>query len=228
MEEINIKELWSYFISKYYILIIAVVACLIIGNVYLFAFQTPLYKSTTSLVLVNEESNKDSITQNDINLNNNLVSTYSEIIKSRTVLAKVKKNLGLKDSVDSLYKSINVSAVTNTQLIKIDVRRESKQEAKDIANEIATVFSKEIKNIYKIQNISIIDKAQIAKNPCNISFIKQNIIYFIAGCLISLIIIFILFYFDTTIKDSKVIEEKLGLTVFGTVPKVGDHYGSRL
>ena len=34
-------------------------------------------------------------------------------------------------------------------------------------------------------------------------------------------VIFICFYFDTTIKTGEDIENKLGLTVIGIVPKVG-------
>lgn len=228
MEEINLKELWGYIWSKFYILIITLGICLTIGNVYLFYFQKPLYKSTTTLVLVNEENTQNSITQSDVTLNNNLVSTYSEIIKSRTVLSKVKENLKLKDNVDTLYNSISVSSVTNTQLIKIDVKRHSNHEAQDIANNIATVFSEEIKDIYKIQNISVVDKAQISQKPCNKNIIKQNILYFICGVILSFIIILILYYLDTSIKDNKIIEDKLNLTVFGIVPKVGGNYGSRL
>lgn len=227
MEEINVKELWQYFMSKIYIAIIAVIICLVLGNIYLFGFQTPLYKSTTSLVLVNEERSTASITQNDINLNNNLVSTYSEIIKSRNVLSQVAENLGLEESVENLSRSVSVSSVTDTQIIKVDVSRESKEEAKLIANEIAKVFSKEVRSIYRIQNISVVDKAQLAKKPYNISVVKQNIIYTAAGMVLGMGIIFIIFYFDTSIKDAKTVEDKLNLTVLGVVPKVGDKNGSK-
>ena len=40
------------------------------------------------------------------------------------------------------------------------------------------------------------------------------------GLIISCGIIFIKFYFDTTIKTTEEIENKLGLTVLGVVPKV--------
>ena len=73
MEEINLKELWHYFISKISIAIIAMITCVLLGNIYVFCFQVPLYRSTTSLVLVKEERSTTSITQNDITLNNNLV-----------------------------------------------------------------------------------------------------------------------------------------------------------
>ncbi len=227
MEEINLKELWHYFLSKISIIFIIVIICVLAGNVYLFCLQTPLYKSTTSLVLVSEESTNTSITQNDITLNNNLVTTYSEIIKSRAVLSKVIENLGLKESVEYLSSCVSVSSIANTQVIKIDVSRESRYEARNIANEIAEVFSKKIKSIYRIQNISIVDEAELSKSPYNVNFIKQNIIYSVIGIIISCGIVFMIFYFDTSIKDAETIEDKLDLTVFGVVPKVGDKYGSK-
>lgn len=222
MEEINIKELCKYFLSKYYILLITIIISVLVGNIYLFYLQKPMYKSTTSLVLVSEENTSSSITQNDITLNNNLVSTYSEIIKSRTVLQDVIKNLNLNESVESLSNSVSVSSTTNTQLIKVEVRRKSSYEAKDIAQEIAQVFSEKIQNIYRIQNVSVIDEAEVAVNPYNMNIVKQNIIYILGGIILSIGIIFIIFYFDTSIKDVKTVEEKLGLTVFSIVPKVGD------
>jgi len=227
MEEINLKELWHYFMSKIYITILTIIVCILLGNIYLFCFQTPLYKSTTSLVLVNEERSSTSITQNDITLNNNLVTTYSEIMKSRNVLSQVVTNLGLDESVESLSSCISVSSLTNTQIIRVDVSRESKVEAKEIANELARVFASEITSIYKIQNISVVDKAQLASKPYNISIVKQNAIYVVLGIALGMGIVFIIFYFDTSIKDTKTIEEKLDLTVLGIVPKVGDKNGSK-
>lgn len=224
MEEINLKELWHYFMSKIHIIIITMMLGVLIGNIYLFFIQTPMYKSTTSLVLVNEASNNTTITQNDILLNNNLVQTYSEIIKSRKVLSQVVRNLDLEESVEMLSNSTNVSAVTNTQLIKIVVSHSSNQQAKKIANEIAEVFVEEIQKIYKIQNISIVDKAQAATNPYNVSVVKQNIIYLLFGMIAGVGITFMIYYFDTSVKDAKTVEEKLNLTVLGVVPKVGDKH----
>lgn len=224
MEEINLKELWHYFMSKIHIIIITMMLGVLIGNIYLFFIQTPMYKSTTSLVLVNEASNNTTITQNDILLNNNLVQTYSEIIKSRKVLSQVVRNLDLEESVEMLSNSTNVSAVTNTQLIKIVVSHSSNQQAKKIANEIAEVFVEEVQKIYNIQNISIVDKAQAATNPYNVSVVKQNIIYLLFGMIAGVGITFMIYYFDTSVKDAKTVEEKLNLTVLGVVPKVGDKH----
>lgn len=221
MEEINLKDLFNYFMSKILIFIITTVLILLLGNIYSLVLKTPLYKSTTSLVLVNE-SDKDSITQSDLTLNNNLVGTYTEIIKSRNVLGQVVNNLRLKESTGSLSSKINVTSVSNSQIIKINVSDANNKKAKLIADEIAKVFIEETSKLYKLNNIKVIDEASIENSPYNMNIIKENIIYLAIGCALGLGIILLIYSLDTTIKTIEDIEEKLELTVLGSVPKVGD------
>ena len=221
MEEINLKDLFNYFMSKILIFIITTVLILLLGNIYSLVLKTPLYKSTTSLVLVNE-SDKDSITQSDLTLNNNLVGTYTEIIKSRNVLGQVVNNLRLKESTGSLSSKINVTSVSNSQIIKINVSDADNKKAKLIADEIAKVFISETSKLYKLNNIKVIDEASIENSPYNMNIIKENIIYLAIGCALGLGIILLIYSLDTTIKTIEDIEEKLELTVLGSVPKVGD------
>ena len=62
--------------------------------------------------------------------------------------------------------------------------------------------------------------AEEAESPYNINIFKDLLIYLLVGIVISFGIIFVIFYFDTTIKSVEEIENKLGLPVFGIVPKV--------
>ena len=219
MEEIDLKELFDYFKSKI-VWIIAIVILLIgIGNIYTILTRVPMYQSNTTIVLVSENQT-ESYNSTELQMNKNLVSTYSEIIKSRKVLEQVIKNLNLSYSVGELSKNITVSAVTNTEIIRITVGDKEAEVATKIANEIAKVFSDEIQKIYKLNNVSIVDKAVDAVKPFNVNYIKDNVIYIAIGLVLSCGIIFIKFYFDTTIKTSEEIENKLGLTVMGIVPKV--------
>lgn len=217
MEEINLKELYSYFKSKILWIVIIIVTTLIVGNVYTILKRVPMYQSNTTIVLVGES--KDGYNQSDSQLNQNLIGTYSEIIKSRKVLSQVIKNLDLKTNVTELSKNIVTTSVEDTEIIKITVSNEKAKIAKKITDEVAKVFSEEIQDIYNLENVAIIDKAELSKNPYNINYVKDNVIYLIVGFVLSFGIVFIMYYFDTSIKSSEVVEEKLGLTVIGVVPK---------
>ena len=161
-------------------------------------------------------------------LNNNLVATYSEMIKSRDILNQVIKNLDLaNETAESLSSKIDVSTTTNTQTIIISVSDTDGETAKLISDEVAKVFAAEIKKIYKLDNVHIYEKAIVPENPYNMNIVKENVIYSAVGIALGGAIIFILFFFDTTIKSSEDIEEKMELNVLGVVPKVSNKAGDK-
>lgn len=219
MEDFNIWEFLQYYWNK----IIFVIICMIIGligsYIYTFNTQVPIYEAKTSLVLTKSDNNSTTITQNDIVLNKNLVSTYREIIKSRRILETVIKNLTLNITYEELEKNVEVSSVNDTELIVISVYDENNIMAKNIADEIAEVFKQEITDIYSIENISIIDNALVSEKPYNVHVLKQFVLGIALGFLISSAIIFFFYYIDDTIKNEKELEEKIGLSVLGSVPK---------
>ena len=228
MEEINIKDLFEFFISKIRIITLVVLIVVLIGAVYSLCFQDPMFESTTNMVLTGTASASGSttskveggeaITQNDINLNSKLVATYREIIKSKTVLKDVINTLDLEYTTKELYRNITVSTVADTEMISITVKSLNAEEAAKVANKLAEIFSENIKEIYNIENISIIDKAEIESVPTNINVVKQLIIYFLIGFVVACGIVFVLFYFDTTLKDASQIE-KMGFVVLTSIPE---------
>ena len=219
MEEINVTELLKYYLGKLFIVIIFIIIGILGSWYYTANMQVPMYKSETSLVLTRANNNVGTISQTDVNLNKSLVSTYREIIRSRRILSKVIKNLDLSYTESKLKSMIGVTSAKDTELMVISVKDEDAKEAKLIANEIAKVFKEEIISIYSIENISIVDKAVEATNPYNINIVKQYLIGFGLGLILGSGIVFMMFYFDDTIKSQEDIESKVGLSVLTSVPK---------
>lgn len=218
MEEIDLKDLFNYFKSKLILIIGITLLFVVVGFVYGNFIKTPEYKSYTTILLTKESG--QTITSTDITLNRNLVDTYSEIIKSKNVLGTVIKRLKLDTSYEALSKSVSVEAINDTEIIKVTVVNENKKVAKDTANEIADVFSEKVVKLYDISNLGIIDDAELAKNPYNINVLKDTILFTLIGIVLSFALVFVLYYFDTTIKTVADVE-KIGLPVIGAVPTVG-------
>lgn len=221
MEEIDLGELFLYFVQRIYIIIIAVLVCLICGITYTVFLKEPLYKSDVNVIVVSKEKETSSALQSEIIANQKLAATYRELVESRRILKEVIKNLELKYSVRELQEMISVENVNETEIIRITVNSKSAMEAKMIANETAEIFEKEIVDIYNLENVSIIDKAELASSPYNVNLIKDSVIYFALGLVLSCGIIFVIYYFDNTIKSVEQIEKHLGIPVIGTVPSVG-------
>ena len=219
MEEIDILDFIKYYLSKIYIVAILLVIALIVGNIYINEFKTPLYKSNTTIILVSEKQEKD-YTQSDINLNKNLVTTYSNIIKSKKVLNQVIKDLKLDYSYSKLYSEVNVSSVDNTEIIIISVSDADPVLAMRIADSIVPVFTLEVERIYKIENVSVVDTAEISEKPYNMNNLKSNVLFGLISIALGSMIIFIIYYFDSSVKSAEMIEDKLCLTVLGMIPKI--------
>lgn len=217
METIDLKDMFSYFKSKISIIVLFIVVVGIMGCLYGLFIQKPVYKSSTSIVLISESQTGATLTYNDVSLNQNLVSTYSEIIKSRRVLNQVIDNLSLDYSYSNLSNNVEVSSVTGTQIIKISVSDRNNKTAMKIADEIAKVFAKEIPELYNISNVNILDYAETASNAYNVNFIKQSIIYLLVGLVLGLGITFVMYYFDRSVKNISQVEEKIKLPVLATV-----------
>ncbi|MEF9985352.1 MAG: Wzz/FepE/Etk N-terminal domain-containing protein [Bacilli bacterium] len=219
MEEINFKELLEYFYSKYIIMIVFIMVFTTLGILYVEFFQTPMFKSNATLILVNDESN-EKITQNDVMLNKNLVSTYSEIMKSKKIINQVIENLDLNSKYSEISKMIHVDAIKDTEIINVTVVNSDSAFAAAVADEIVDVFSQEVVNIYNLQNVSIIDSALVSEEPYNVNNLKYIFLSFLSGIIMGISTIFTLFYLDSSIKNSEEIETKFELPVIGVVPLV--------
>lgn len=217
METIDLKDLFDYYKSKLGVVILFVVLVGILGCLYGLFIQKPMYKSSTSIVLISEAKDNSQLTYNDVSVNQNLVSTYSEIVKSKRVLGQVINNLNLNYTYGALSNNIEVSSVTGTQIIKITVTDENSKTAMKVANEIGKVFAKEIPELYNISNVNILDTAEVAPSAYNVNITKQSAIFLLAGLVLGLGVVFVMYYFDRSVKNSSQIEDKLKLPVLATV-----------
>lgn len=221
MEELDLKELFSMFWTRKVYIILITLIFIVIGAIYSYVFVAPKYMSYTTLLLAtsSEDTSKAStITTTDITLNNNLVSTYSELIRSKSVLVPVINNLKINKTEDALKGAITVSARKNTQIIEIDVVDSNPTEAKMIADEIAKVFMTQVSDIYKINNVHVVDEAEITTTPYNINHVKDIVMFAFIGLVVACIYVILANMLDTTVKTKEDVEKKLGLTVLTTIP----------
>lgn len=231
MEELDIIELLYALKKRIKYIVIAVVIGALVGFIYSKFLVTPMYKSSTTFVLSKstennvqvENTSSEAITQSDITLNSKLVSTYSEIIKSKTIAKKVINTLGLDMTVEQFKSNVTVTSKDDTELIEITVSNENGKIAADIANSLAEVFREKVYEVYKIDNLSIIDVAEEDTEPYNIGTVKNIVLFALVGMVLSCGIIFLIVYFDDTIKDEKDIEALLNIPVIASIPKLEDN-----
>lgn len=224
MEELDLKELFEMFWNKKLQIILIVLIFAFIGVIYTIGFTTPKYSSSTTLVLAssnrieNGKETSEAITTTDVTINSKLVSTYSELVKSKNILRQVISNLGIKVQEESLRKNVKVSSVKDTELIEITVTDENPTYASKIANEIAKVFTEKIKEIYNIENVQIVDEAETSNSPSNINHKKDIVIFAFAGLVVAGMYVLIINMLDTTVKTAEEVEHEFKLPVLASIP----------
>lgn len=216
MEEINIRDFYEYLKERVTIIILSVILAILLVIGYDCFLKVPKYSTYTTIALVKEGTE---VTQNDLTVNKTLVDSYSILVKSKKVLGKVIENLNLNCSVEELAKEINVTSVNDTEYIKITVEDVSARRAYNITKSISKVFSKEVQEIYNMNNVSIVDEPEVSNEVSNDTLKRDLVLGFAGGLFITIGILFVLYYFDDTIKNSENIEEELELPVIAKVFK---------
>ena len=226
MEEIDLKQLFEMFWNKRAQIILIILIFIVIGIIYSVGFITPMYSSSTTLVLAGTETSAtdqnqttEAITATDITINSKLVATYSELVKSKNILGQVISNLGINVNEEDLRKNVKVTSVEDTELIEITVSNENPEYAAKIANETAEVFKEKIAGeIYKINNVYIVDQATVANTPSNVNYLKDIVIFAFIGAVVAAMYVLILNMLDTTVKTQEDIESSIKLPVLVSIP----------
>ena len=218
MEEIDLKDFFDY--AKKYLFFIVIAVLLVMIPVYSYDtfIKKPMYKSSTSVILVQAEG-QNQITQSDLTINKNLVQTYTEIVKSKLVVNQAIQELKLNDTYEQLVKNISVTSKDGTDIIKITVQYGDNNYAMLIANKIREIFSTEVDKMYNLNNISTLDEAQISNVVSNNTTLRDMAIAAFVVTALGVGIIFVAYYFDDTIKYTEHIEEKIQMPVISKITR---------
>ncbi len=222
-EEIDLKELWYVFKSNIILISIIVAVCMILTTIVTVFVIDKQYESYTTLMLgktsnIQEEGTTE-ITYNDVMLNQSLVSTYGEIIKSKVITNKVIENLKLRMSPQELGDIIAVNTLNDTEILNITVTHTDSILGARIANEIGTTFKVYISKLMKLDNVNVIDKAVASNSPVSPRTTMNIAISLVLGLMIGVFVVFLREYLNTKIKSPKDIEKLSRYPILAVIPE---------
>ncbi len=225
--ELDLKDYIKIIRKRLWMIVIIVVCSTLVTGLVSYLFIKPVYEASTKLI-VNKSMDRvgtsvDQLNINDINLNIRLIDTYKEIIKTPAIMEKVADQYpALSLSVGELISKVRVSSVNNTQVMTLIVQDESYNKAVEIVNAVSKVFQKEISNIYKVDNVSLLNEAKPMDNPVPVKpNPKLNIaISLVVSLMVAFGIAFLLEYLDDTIKSEEDIQNILGLPTLAMISKI--------
>lgn len=219
MEEIELKALLQMIRKRWWIVLAVTFAAVMISAVYSFYVLKPVYQANTSIYVGKNVEQQGGIVYNDILLGDRLVNDYRELVKSRLISELVIKELNIKNlDAQKMSAKLSVNSKKDTRLIEISAMDGNPELARDIADKVAEVFKEKVVEIMKVENVQIIDKSQIPVNPIKPNKKLNVAVAAVLGLMIGFGLIFIIEYFDDTVKTPEDIQKHLNLPVIGTIP----------
>ncbi|WOY89478.1 Wzz/FepE/Etk N-terminal domain-containing protein [Ligilactobacillus murinus] len=204
--------------------IIGIIICGVIGIVISlivsFFMITPKYESTVD-ILVNQKSGNSAMQFNMQQADLQAINTYKDVLKKSVILTPVLKEVREKDnyqgSLTDLQKSIEITNQTNSQVISVTVTDKNAYVATDIANTIGKVFTREIKKMMQVDNVTVVTKASVNTNPVSPNKKLNALVGLILGLTIGITFVIVRDLRDTTVKNQEFLSDELDLVNLGSV-----------
>ena len=215
-EELDLTSIMAV-IKKWMFLIIIF---MILGLAAAFLYNstaTLKYQSKTTLY-VEPSVSSAGVDYQGILTNQKMVQTYAEIIKSRRVINKVIENLNLNLTYEELMEELSLSSATDTQIITVAIKDSSAVRASNIANEIAKVLIKDLKENMKITNIKVIDEAIENDKAVEPRTTINMLVGLTGGMMVSLLLVFLFEASDKKITTHEDIKKYLNIKTLGIIP----------
>lgn len=216
--EINLYELFSYFLTKWPIILAGLLIGAILAGCYTFFLITPKYTATSKLYMVSSSS--DSVVDlTDLNIGTSLSSDYAELLKVRPILEEVIEDNKLDYTYEELFDMISISTVTDTRILVVNVTSTSPREAKVIANSLAKKAVKEIPRLMDTSKPNIAEEAITPKHRSSPSLPRNTLIGALLGMILVLGFYTFLFITDDTLNSAEDVEKAFGVMPLTVIPE---------
>ena len=147
-----------------------------------------------------------------------LLQTYAEAVRTNEVIKAAIENTSSSLSVSDVKSDLTVIPISDTQILQIKYQNGDPSEAKEILENITNQFVILAKELVTNGNVKVIEEVQLPQNPVGPNK-KMNIaIAFLLGLMVSVGIVFLLEYLDSTYKNKDQLERDLDIPVIGVIP----------
>ena len=206
-EEISLVELFDIIKKHFKYIVLTTLATTVIASIYTLFLVTPMYQSSTEMLVTQSSSENTVVSQADITSSISLINTYEDIIRNNVILDPVIEELDLDMTTGALRDSITVQSESNSQVFSIRVENENPYQAAEITNATAGIFQERIFDIMNVDNVTIISEATPNMSPASPNNLLNIIIGFLLGAMIGIGLIFLRELTDNTVKSKEQAEK---------------------
>ena len=220
MEEqvISISEIIDAVKKRWKIIALTTVLATLVSGIFSFFVISPTYEASTKIFIGKEGAESEGYNSSDVSMYQNLIKTYSELIKTKDLVNKAIDNSQYDLSVNNVLNGITVNTLTGTQILQISYQSKSPSIAKNILESITNEFITKAEELVPNGNVKILESVELPKNPVAPNKTMNIALAFILGMMVGFGIVFLLEYLDNTYKNKEQLEKDLDIPVLGVIP----------
>ena len=204
--------------KKFHIILI-ILFVFILGVIIDFRINVKKYISTSTLLLIRTEQEENKTMRlGNLELSNNLISTFEEVIKSDSTINEIKESLNLNINNDEIRKDIKIEKESDSDTFKIQTINIDENISLNMNKQLIEIFSGKLEEIYSDVELYIVDLPHVSEYKYSISIIFLPIIFILLGIIISIIYITISIIIEKNIKIRLDIEKAINLRKLIEIP----------
>lgn len=180
---------------------------------------TPMYMSTSKIYVTGMEAAV--LSSPTLNLGQQVLNSYIEILKSRPVLEQVIEDLKLNMTYKELKGCISVNIPQGTSMLEISVTFPEAEWAKKVADALVEVSAARALEIMGCTAPTVYEEANIPTDPYNVnpfSALLYLLVGGIAGVALAGFGILVGYFANTRFNNPNKVTDKLGLKNLGVFP----------
>ena len=220
--EIDLGRVLRAVMDHAWMVALATVLCAVITIVGTFFLITPQYVASAKFYVNNSSLSVGdasfSISSGDLSTSRSLVDSYIVILNTRETLNDVVDYAGVDRTYDELTKMISAGSVNETEIFRVSVTSPDPGEAEQLANAIAYILPKRIGTIIDGTSAKVVEAAVIPSSPSSPSYVKNAVLGFLLGFVLSVGVIILREIFDITVRTEEDVAQSCKYPILATVP----------
>lgn len=225
MGEMNFIDLLNVMIRKWWLIVTMAAVAATATYIYSDLFIDPLYR-TDGTLYVNCETDSELLeiaSAARLESNYRLANTYAEILKRRTFLSEVARDLNNKYTYTQIGNMMTVQSVNETELLQIQVSSTNPQDAHDIVESILNRAPDHMLTVVKAGSVVVIDEPYVPEVPYAPSKTRNAFFGMMFGAVLAAAIVFLMELFNTHIKSADEVRHRYEEPVLGEIPAMGSN-----
>ena len=222
MKEVKFEDVFKSLKNNLRLILISTLSVTLVSAIITFFFIPPEYEASTKVYIGKERFKNVSTTytNEEINMYQRLIKTYSELVKTKDLVRKSISNVGQDISVNEVLSKLQAISIADTQILQIKYASDSREESYDMVYGITEEFMKLSKKLYPKGNVHIIQQPIVPEIPVGPNKKMNVAIGALLGMMIGLGVTFLKEFINNTYSNKEELERDLEIPCIGIIPKI--------